>query len=83
MDKNYTISLMADKLEVTRIVESYQNSIENEGQILERSESVIADKASDKFEVEKKVVLRSDLCPTCKNPINKLDKNCEWCDSPL
>ena len=83
MDKNYIISLIFDKLEVTRIVESYQNFIENEVQILEKSDSVIAEKASDKFEVEKKAVLRSDVCPKCKNPINKSDKNCEWCDTPL
>lgn len=82
MDKNYIISLIGDKLEITRVVELYQNLIEDGGQPLRNPESLISEERSAEPR-EEKVEIRVPLCPKCKNPINKSDDNCEWCGCEL
>lgn len=78
MYKNYTISLMGDKLEVTRIIEDYQNLIEEGTSIIsnvESSKPVEVSLESNNVKEEGRML----LCQECKNPINKSDSNCEWC----
>ena len=82
MDKNYIISLMWDKLEMTRVVELYQNLIEDGGQPLRNPESLISEEKPVEHKEEKDEI-RVLLCPKCKNPINKSEKNCEWCGCEL
>lgn len=82
MDKNYIISLIWDKLEMTRVVELYQNLIEDGGQPLRNPESLISEEKSPEPR-EEKVEVRVPLCPKCKNPINESDNNCEWCGFEL
>lgn len=82
MDKNYTISLMGDKLEVTRIIEDYQSLMEDGKSTISYVKSPKSvETSSESNDVNDGTTVL--LCSKCKNPIDKSDQICEWCGNEI